>query len=47
MNGMLSCEQSGKAVDEIIYGDVNPSSRMPITYPKYSGNVLVSCVPHR
>ncbi|KAG2502365.1 hypothetical protein JM16_009867, partial [Phytophthora kernoviae] len=42
INGMLACEQGGKAVAEIIYGDVNPSGRMPITYPKDSGNVLIS-----
>jgi beta-glucosidase len=41
LNGMLSCEQGGKAVAEIIYGDVNPSGRMPITYPKDTGNVMI------
>ncbi|GMF66198.1 unnamed protein product [Phytophthora lilii] len=37
---MLSCEHEGKAVAEIIYGDVNPSGCMPITYPKDTGNVM-------
>ncbi|KAE8879534.1 Lysosomal beta glucosidase [Phytophthora fragariae] len=41
LNGMLSCELGGKAVAEIIYGDVNPSGRMPITYPKHTGNVMI------
>jgi beta-glucosidase len=41
LNGMLSCELGGKAVAEIIYGDVNPSGRMPITYPKDTGNVMI------
>ncbi|KUF94092.1 hypothetical protein AM588_10004749 [Phytophthora nicotianae] len=41
LNGMLACEQGGKAVAEIIYGDVNPSGRMPITYPKDTGNVMI------
>ncbi|GMG14758.1 unnamed protein product [Phytophthora fragariaefolia] len=41
VNAMLSCEQGGKAVAEIIYGDINPSGRMPITYPKDSGNVMI------
>ncbi|KAG6591028.1 Lysosomal beta glucosidase [Phytophthora cinnamomi] len=41
LNGMLACELGGKAVAEIIYGDVNPSGRMPITYPKYTGNVMI------
>ncbi|ETM39218.1 hypothetical protein L914_14618, partial [Phytophthora nicotianae] len=41
VNGMLACELGGQAVAEIIYGDVNPSGRMPITYPKHSGNVMI------
>jgi beta-glucosidase len=41
LNGMLACEQGGQAVAEIIYGDVNPSGRMPITYPKDTGNVMI------
>jgi len=41
LNGMLACEQGGRAVAEIIYGDVNPSGRMPITYPKDTGNVMI------
>ncbi|EGZ23266.1 putative glycoside hydrolase [Phytophthora sojae] len=41
INGMLACEQGGQAVAEIIYGETNPSGRMPITYPKYTGNVMI------
>ncbi|KAJ8578736.1 hypothetical protein ON010_g466 [Phytophthora cinnamomi] len=41
VNGLLACELGGKAMAEIIYGDVNPSGRMPITYPKYTGNVMI------
>ncbi|POM57817.1 Glycoside hydrolase, partial [Phytophthora palmivora] len=41
LNGMLACELGGQAVAEIIYGDVNPSGRMPITYPKDTGNVMI------
>ncbi|ETI39159.1 hypothetical protein F443_15222, partial [Phytophthora nicotianae P1569] len=41
VNGMLACELGGQAVAEIIYGDVNPSGRMPITYPKDTGNVMI------
>jgi len=41
VNGLLACEQGGKAVAEILYGQVNPSGRMPITYPRDSGNILM------
>lgn len=41
INGMLACEQAGQAMAEIIYGDVNPSGRMPITYPKDPNNIAM------
>ncbi|RLN55811.1 hypothetical protein BBJ28_00014859 [Nothophytophthora sp. Chile5] len=41
INAMLPCELGGQAVAEIIYGQVNPSGRMPITYPKDAGNILM------
>jgi beta-glucosidase len=39
INGMLPCEAGGQAIAEIIYGKVNPSGRLPITYPKDPANV--------
>ncbi|GMF66120.1 unnamed protein product [Phytophthora lilii] len=39
VNGLLSCELGGQTMAEILYGKVNPSGRMPITYPKHSANV--------
>ncbi|KNC75901.1 hypothetical protein SARC_11582 [Sphaeroforma arctica JP610] len=36
---MLPCTSGGVAISEIIYGDVNPSGKLPFSYPKYSGNV--------
>ncbi|KAF4323678.1 hypothetical protein BBO99_00001475 [Phytophthora kernoviae] len=30
---MLPCEQGGQAISDVIFGDVNPSARLPITYP--------------
>ncbi|CEG45119.1 family 3 glycosyl hydrolase [Plasmopara halstedii] len=41
INGLLPCEFGGQAMAEIIYGDVNPSGRLPITYPKYPANVNI------
>ncbi|GMF63889.1 unnamed protein product [Phytophthora fragariaefolia] len=41
VNGLLACEQGGKAMAEIIYGQVNPSGRMPITYPKDPANIMI------
>lgn len=38
---MLPGEIGGQALAEIIYGDVNPSGRLPITYPKYPGSVAI------
>ncbi|EEY68575.1 glycoside hydrolase, putative [Phytophthora infestans T30-4] len=39
VNGLLACELVGQAMAEIIYGKVNPSGRMPITYPKDQANI--------
>ncbi|ETI42746.1 hypothetical protein L917_11680 [Phytophthora nicotianae] len=39
VNGLLPCELGGQAMAEILYGKVNPSGRMPITYPKRPANV--------
>uniref|UniRef100_H3GNN5 beta-glucosidase n=1 Tax=Phytophthora ramorum TaxID=164328 RepID=H3GNN5_PHYRM len=39
--GGLPCEQGGQAMAEILYGEVNPSGRLPITYPRYSGHIMI------
>ena len=36
---MLPCEGGGQAVAEIIYGETNPSGRLPLTYPKHHGQI--------
>ncbi|KAG7391187.1 hypothetical protein PHYPSEUDO_005548 [Phytophthora pseudosyringae] len=39
--GGLPCEQGGLAMAEILFGEVNPSGKLPITYPKYSGHIMI------
>ncbi|KAE9116627.1 Lysosomal beta glucosidase [Phytophthora fragariae] len=41
IDGLLPCELGGQAMAEIIYGEVNPSGRLPITYPKDPANVAI------
>ncbi|KAK1946269.1 Lysosomal beta glucosidase [Phytophthora citrophthora] len=41
IDGMLPCELGGQAMAEIIYGDVNPSGKLPITYPKDAANIAI------
>ncbi|CAH0522659.1 unnamed protein product [Peronospora belbahrii] len=38
---MLPGELGGQAMAEILFGRVNPSGRLPITYPKTSANVAI------
>ncbi|KAG6976281.1 hypothetical protein JG688_00001524 [Phytophthora aleatoria] len=41
IDGLLPCELGGQAMAEIIYGEVNPSGRLPITYPKDPANIAI------
>jgi beta-glucosidase len=41
VHGLLACEQGGQAMAEILYGKVNPSGRLPITYPKDEANIMI------
>jgi len=36
----LPGEEGGRAVSDVVFGNINPSGKLPYTYPKYSGNVL-------
>ncbi|CAI5715517.1 unnamed protein product [Hyaloperonospora brassicae] len=41
IDGLLPCELGGQAMAEIIYGVVNPSGRLPLTYPKDQANIAI------
>jgi beta-glucosidase len=36
----LPGDEGGKAITDIIYGDINPSGKLPYTYQRNSGNML-------
>lgn len=36
----LPGEEGRRAVSDVVFGNINPSGKLPYTYPKYSGNIL-------
>ena len=40
MLGFLPGEESAKAISDLIFGNENPSGKLPITYPKYPNDLV-------
>lgn len=38
--GYYPGEEGGRAISDIIFGKINPSGKLPYTYPKFTGNTL-------
>lgn len=39
--GFLPGMQGGKAIADVLFGDVNPSGKLPVTYPKFANDLTL------
>ncbi len=39
---MTIAPEGGQAIAEILFGKVNPSGKLPLTYPQYTGDIGVT-----
>ncbi len=40
LTGLLPGNKGGEAIADILFGDVNPSGKLPITYPRYCNDLV-------